>query len=187
MLLWVELPVWLPDPTPELEPRIKREFPRILEQMQGHPSVVLVSLGCELDSKVSSGILEEMYHLAKSTSNALVRDNSGSGECYDGLSVDFADFFDYHFYGDLQNMENLMEVFTPTWRSYRPWLYGEFCDSDTPARPRRRARAQGCGEALWEVDDPHTNPVSILKPDFRAGCHDERMEKSGTQGTISKR
>ena len=35
--LWVELPVWLPDPTPELEPRIKREFLRILEQMQGHP------------------------------------------------------------------------------------------------------------------------------------------------------
>ena len=30
-----------------------------------------MSLGCELDSKVSSGILEEMYHLAKSTSNAL--------------------------------------------------------------------------------------------------------------------
>lgn len=179
MLLWIELPVWLPDPTEELGPRIKREFPRILSQLQGHPSVVLISLGCELDSKVEGDILEEMYHLAKESSSALVRDNSGSGECYDGLSVDFADFFDYHFYGDLQNMENLMETFTPGWRSYRPWLYGEFCDSDTMRDLSVLRKRKGVERLWWEVDDPHTNPISILKPDFRAGCHEERMEQSG--------
>lgn len=179
VLLWVELPVWLPDPTPELEPRIRREFPRILRQLQGHPSLILVSLGCELDDKVSGGILEEMYHLAKDSTHTLVRDNSGSGECYGGLAVDFADFFDYHFYADLQNMENLMETFTPAWRGYRPWLYGEFCDSDT-MRDLQEVRAKkGVAHLWWESGEESKNPISILKPDFRANLHDERMQASG--------
>lgn len=179
IMLWIELPLWLPEPSEELEPRIRREFPAILKQIAGHPSVVMISLGCELDSKVSSEILEEMYHQAKHLSSALVRDNSGSGECYDGLSVDYADFFDYHFYGELQNMENLMEAFTPSWRSYRPWLYGEFCDSDTMRDLEQVRRAYGVDRLGWEVDDHSRNPVSLLKPDFYAGSHDLRMEKYG--------
>ena len=73
----------------------------------------MASLGCELDDKVGGAVLEEIYRLAKRELNCLVRDNSGSGECYGGLAVDYADFSDYHFYGELQNMENLMENFTP--------------------------------------------------------------------------
>lgn len=179
ILLWIELPLWLPEVSDELEPRIRREFPAILNQIAGHPSVILISLGCELDSKVSSEILEEMYHQAKNLSSALVRDNSGSGECYDGLAVDYADFFDYHFYGELQNMENLMESFTPSWRSYRPWIYGEFCDSDTMRDLKEVRRAYGTDHLWWERDDDSRNPVSLLKPDFYAGKHDARMEKSG--------
>lgn len=179
MLLWVELPVWLPDVTRELEPRIEREYPRIMRQMEGHPSVIMMSLGCELDSSVSSTILEAMYHLAKKTGNALVRDNSGSGECYGGLTVDYADYFDYHFYGDLQNMENLMESFTPGWRNYRPWVYGEFCDSDTMRDLKEVRRKKGVKKLAWEAADSSLNPISGLKPDFRAGVHDERMRESG--------
>ena len=37
MLLWIELPLWLPDVSDELEPRILREFPRLLNQIKGHP------------------------------------------------------------------------------------------------------------------------------------------------------
>lgn len=179
MLLWIELPLWLPEKSADLETRIRREFPAILNQIAGHPSVIMISLGCELDSKVSSEILEEMYHQAKNLSSALVRDNSGSGECYDGLAVDYADFFDYHFYGELQNMENLMESFTPSWRSYRPWIYGEFCDSDTMRDLSEVRRAYGVERLWWENADPSRNPVSLLKEDFYAGSHDERMEKYG--------
>lgn len=185
MLLWVELPLWLPDATPALPERIRREYPGILEQLAGHPSLVMLSLGCELDSRVDSGILEEMYHLARDKSDALVRDNSGSGECYGGLAVDFADFFDYHFYGDLQNMENLMEAFTPAWRNYRPWLFGEFCDSDT-LRDLKEVRARkGADPLFWEVYDPAGNPVCRLKPDFFLHRHDGNMEKSGIRKEFS--
>jgi len=179
ILLWVELPVWLPEPTVELEPRIRREYPRILKQIDGYASIVIVSLGCELDNKVSADILEEMYHYVKSQKNVLVRDNSGSGECYGGLSVDFADFFDYHFYADLQNMEQLLETFTPAWRNYRPWIFGEFCDSDTMRDLAVLRKSRGVEKLWWENQDISTNPICGLKPDFFAGEHDERMEKSG--------
>lgn len=179
ILLWVELPLWLPDLTDELEPRIKREYPRLLEQIAGHPSVVVESLGCELDDKVRPEILEEMYNLAKKTNNVLVRDNSGSGECYDGPTIDFADFSDYHFYGDLQNMENLMETFTPGWRQNRPWLFGEFCDSDTMRDMDVLRKEVKVEKFSWELDDPERNPVSQLKPDFFLHDHDARMMQSG--------
>lgn len=189
ILLWIELPLWLPDVTPKLQERIRREYPRILEQLSGHPSVVFLSLGCELDAKVDGGILKEMYDLAKSSTNALVRDNSGSGECYGGLATDYADFFDYHFYGELQNMENLMEGFTPTWRSYRPWLFGEFCDSDTMRDLDTVRKQKNTDHLFWERKDPATNPVSMLKPDFYLDKHDERMNGSGIRkefGLIGK-
>ena len=185
MMLWIELPLWLPEKTPELEKRIRREFPRLMEQIAGHPSVVMVSLGCELDSKVDSDVLEEMYLLAKEKLNILVRDNSGSGECYGGLSVDFADFSDYHFYGELQNMENLMEMFTPEWKKNRPWVYGEFCDSDTLRDLEPLRKEAGVERFFWELQDEEKNPICTLKPDFFLGEHDERMEKSGIRREFS--
>ncbi|GKX28229.1 hypothetical protein SH1V18_07090 [Vallitalea longa] len=179
VLLWVELPLWLQDVTDELANRIKREYPRILEQIAGYSSIILISLGCELDASIDSSILENMYHLAKESSQALVRDNSGSGECYDGLPIDFADFFDYHFYADLQNMENLLETFTPEWRNYRPWLFGEFCDIDTMRDLEEIRKEKGVDRLMWEIDEPSLNPVSKLKPDFFAGKHDSNMKKYG--------
>ena len=185
MLLWIELPLWLPDVSEELEPRILREFPRLLNQIKGHPSVVMASLGCELDDKVGGAVLEEMYRLAKRELNCLVRDNSGSGECYGGLAVDYADFSDYHFYGELQNMENLMENFTPVWKRNRPWIYGEFCDSDTMRDLAEVRGRMGKEELFWEKADPVENPISILKPDFYLGSHEERMKESGIRTDFS--
>lgn len=179
MLLWVELPLWLPEKTPELEKRIRREYPRLMEQIAGHPSVIMVSLGCELDAKVENSVLEEMYYLAKEKLGVLVRDNSGSGECYDGLTVDYADFSDYHFYADLQNMENLLETFTPVWKRNRPWVFGEFCDSDTLRDMKGLREEKNVEKFYWEEQDETRNPICILKPDFFLGEHDERMEKSG--------
>lgn len=179
MLLWVELPLWLPDKTPQLEERIRREFPRLLQQIAGHPSVVLLSLGCELDDKVEDGVLEEMYRLAKDTHGILVRDNSGSGECYGGLAVDYADFSDYHFYGELQNMEPILEAFTPVWKQNRPWMFGEFCDSDTLRDLQVLREKKGVERFPWELWDEVKNPICILKPDFFLGEHDARMEESG--------
>jgi hypothetical protein len=61
----------------------------------------------------------------------LVCDNSGSGEAYSGLSFDYADFLDYHFYSDLHYFVPLLDHFRRDWRPLRPWIFGEYCDSDT--------------------------------------------------------
>ena len=186
VMLWIELPLWLPEGTGELEGRIRREYPRILRQIAGHPSVCLVSLGCELDDSVDGALLCEMYELAKRSSRALVRDNSGSGECYGGLQVDWADFYDYHFYAELQNMENLIEMFTPGWRNTRPWLFGEFCDSDTLRDMAAVRRERGVKRLQWELDDPALNPISLLKPDFFMGRHERCMEESGIRADYER-
>lgn len=186
MLLWIELPLWLPEPNPELEARIRYEYPRILRQLQGHPSVCIVSLGCELNDSVPAELLEEMYHLAKETTGTLVRDNSGSGECYGGLVIDFADFYDYHFYADLQNFTPLVETFTPAWRNRRPWIFGEFCDIDTLRDLDEIRKEKGVEKLHWELNDTHKNPISTLKPDFILGKHDERMEKNGIRSRFER-
>lgn len=179
MLLWIELPLWMPIPAGLLDTRVRREYPRIMKQLSGHPCMIIMSLGCELDAKIDSKLLEEMYLLAKRTSRVLVRDNSGSGECYDGLNVDYADFSDYHFYGELHHMENMMENFTPSWKNIRPWLYGEFCDSDTMRDIKVLRKKQNVERFIWESDNPSFNPICMLKPDFFMNHHDKRLEESG--------
>lgn len=179
LLQWVELPLWLPEATPELPARIRREYPRIIRQLAGHPSIILTSLGCELDAGVGSELLCEMYHLLKDTTRTLVKDNSGSGECYDGLADEYADYFDYHFYADLNQLEPLLDTFTPTWRSDMPWLFGEFCDSDVLRDLSAVREAYGVERLEWEQNDPQTNPICLLKPDFYAHLHDGNMKKSG--------
>ena len=175
-LTWLELPLWLPRVTPQLERRMQREYPRILGQTAHHPSLVIASLGCELGADVNAGVLEGLYRLARDvTGGILVRDNSGSGECYGGLAADYADFSDYHFYADLQNLEPLLESFTPRWKTIRPWLFGEYADSDT-------WRVVGKEGPWWSRNDPDVNPVSAVKPDFRLHLQQERLLAPGVKG-----
>jgi hypothetical protein len=173
---WLELPLWLPKVTPLLEQRMEREYPRILGQTAHHPSLVIASLGCELGADVNAAVLERLYRLARDvTGGILVRDNSGSGECYGGLAADFADFSDYHFYADLQNLEPLLESFTPRWKTRRPWLFGEYADADT-------WRVVGPNGPWWSRNDADQNPVSAVKPDFRLHLQQERLSAPGVHG-----
>lgn len=163
MLVWQELPVWLPRTTPEFRKRMREQYPRIVRQLAGHPSLIIYTLGCEMDAGVDGEVLEELYNTVKHIAgNVLVRDNSGSGECYEGLAVDYADFYDYHFYTDLQNIEGLMDVFTPGWRDTRPWLYGEFCDSDTYRDTRMLHGMLKQSELWWLSGAGRDNPLSTV-------------------------
>lgn len=180
ILLWLELPLWIPEVTEKLKSRMEFEYPRIITQVAGHPSLIMYSLGCELNTDIDSSILKDMYHLTKQCSgNLLVRDNSGSGECYGGLTVDYADFYDYHFYGDIHNMENLIEAFTPEWREVRPWVFGEFCDIDTYRDIRKVKKAFNDEKLWWTLKHKRKNPVSYLKDDFQCELMEDRMIKSG--------
>jgi hypothetical protein len=138
MLLWVELPMWLPNPTPFFREQTPHEYERLVRQARGHPSVIVYTLGCELNRAVGADVLEPLYHMIKGLAgDALVRDNSGSGEAYGGLLNESADFYDYHFYSELQFFRGLLDSFSTRWRPEKPWLFGEFCDQDTFRDPKR--------------------------------------------------
>lgn len=131
MLLWLELPMWLPEVTPRLRAQAPLEYADILAAVHHHPAIVLYSLGCELNRAVDETLLGRLDAIVRGqTSGVLVCDNSGSGEAYGGLSTDYADFNDYHFYADLQYFEPLVDHFDRDWRAPRPWIFGEFCDAD---------------------------------------------------------
>lgn len=179
LMVWVEFPLWLPVDKGELEKRIRREYPRMIRKIAGHPSVLLTTIGCELNTVASGRILQDMYDLLKTETDTLVRDNSGSGDCYEGLHVDYADFWDYHFYSDLHQMEDLLKTFTPSWRMNRPWLFGEFCDSDTLRDMDEIRKVHAVNTLQWESEDPDRNPLVTLKPDFFLGSYEKDIRESG--------
>lgn len=149
MFLWLELPLWLPDVTPRLREQAARQYAAIVSAIHHHPSLVLISLGCELNHTVDADMLTQLNDIVRArTSGVLVCDNSGSGEAYGGLPFDFADFNDYHFYSDLQYFDPLVDHFRRDWRRPRPWLFGEFNDADDYRDLDEIAGAYG-GELPW--------------------------------------
>ncbi|HEX3054191.1 MAG TPA: hypothetical protein VHP83_26285 [Aggregatilineaceae bacterium] len=159
MLLWLELPLWLPDVTPRLMEHTLVEYPRIMAQVQHHPSIVIYSLGCELEKNVDPGWIAELNSLTRERAHdVLFCDNSGSGEAY-GYLGDLADFDDYHFYADIQYFEPLLNHFHRDWRRPRPLIFGEFCDMDDYRDPAD-LRAQYGGELPWWATEQ--NPIHPL-------------------------
>jgi hypothetical protein len=131
MFLWLELPMWLPQVTERLRAQAPGEYRDILREAHSHPSIVLYSLGCELGDNADAALLGQLDDLLRRNTNGILAcDNSGSGEAYGGLSFDYADFNDYHFYCDLHYFTPLVDHFRRDWRPPRPWIFGEFNDMD---------------------------------------------------------
>ena len=84
-------------------------------------------------------------------SGVLVCDNSGSGEAYGGLPFDFADFVDYHTYGEIHHFEPILDNWLRGWQAPRPWIFGETCDSDGFRDLSELTAANGGAKAV--VDD----------------------------------
>ncbi len=157
LFLWLELPMWLPRLTPEVRQQMRLEDRRILEQLAHHPSVVLVTLGCELNAEADRAFLGELYEDARlRMPEVLLRDNSGGGEAYGGLLDEHAEFYDHHFYCEAPTFGPLLDHFAPRWRPPAPWLFGEFCDSD--AFRDARAVGEALGRPWWLSADPQVNP-----------------------------
>ena len=159
MLLWLELPMWLPKVTPKLEALAQAEYAALLRRLHHHPSIVVLSLGCELNSDANATFLESLARLAREwLPNALLCDNSGSAEAYGGVATALSDFYDYHFYTDPHFFQPLVEHFDRGYRHAKPWLYGEFCDVDTG-----RDYSQWATAPWWLTD-----PVPLLRDDYLA-------------------
>lgn len=162
MLLWLELPLWLPQITPRLEQQALIEYDDIVAAAQHHPSVVIYSLGCELEANVDPGWLEQLNAVVRGhLGDELVCDNSGSGEAY-GCVTDLADFADYHFYCDMQFFEPLVDHFQRDWRAPRPLIFGEFCDADDYRRYDDLIAAHGGRLPWWMAEQNPLHPLSKL-------------------------
>ena len=160
MFLWLELPLWLPEVTPWLKQQAPVEYADIVAEAQRHPSVIIYSLGCELEANVEADWLAELNAIVRRrTSGVLVCDNSGSGEAY-GCSADLADFDDYHFYADLHYFEPLIDHFHRGWRPPRPTLFGEFCDADDYRDLDEVIAAFGGETPWWLVEQNPIHPLS---------------------------
>ena len=166
MLIWAELPMWLPEVTNELRIQAPREYAEIARLLAHHPSIVLYSLGCELNQDVDGGLIDQLNTAVRGEVNdVLLCDNSGSGESYGGLDFDLADFTDYHPYYDLHFFEPLLDNWRRDWQAPRPWIFGEFCDSDT-FRNLSEIIAANNGKRPWWLTTE--NPVSVWRSESKA-------------------
>lgn len=174
MMLWLELPMWLPSVDEEYRQRAKTEYRRILRRLRNHPSIVLYTLGCELSSEADAEFLRELYDIVKDeTHAALVRDNSGSAECYGGVDLEFADYHDYHFYAEAPVFTDLLDYFIPAYKSVKPLIFGEYCDSDTFRSVAEVKRRLG-RDLYWSHDDPVSNPQGV-RWDYNVVTNEERL------------
>jgi hypothetical protein len=171
MPLWLEMPLWLPHITPEFKAQALREYAAVFQRVHHHPSIAIVSLGCELNAQADGDFLRALHALARDWfPHALICDNSGSAEAYGGVDVPLSDFYDYHFYTDPPFFESLIHHFNRDYRAHKPWLYGEFCDADT-----LRDYHSAAGNAWWL-----THPTTTDHPDHAYQReHRDRLAAAG--------
>lgn len=161
ILLWVEMPMWLPHIGPNYLAQAAAEYRRILRRIRNHPSVLMYTVGCELSSEADASLLRSLYDLIKEeTGCPLVRDNSGSAEAYGGVDAEFADYHDYHFYAEANEFTDLLDYFLPWWKPIKPLVFGEYCDSDTFRSVDAISRALG-RTPYWALADPVENPQGV--------------------------
>ena len=177
MLLWQEWPMWQPDITPENCKNISSEYTEFTYLTRNHPSVVIYSLGCELSDVVDECLLSEInYSVRSSVKDVLVCDNSGSCESYGGLDFDFSDFTDYHPYFDLHYFEPLLDNWRRDWQVLRPWIFGEFCDSDTFRVVDEIIHANNGLKHWWMTTD---NPITEWRSESQAMLEvEDRLSKA---------
>jgi hypothetical protein len=180
IFLWQEWPMWLPQVDSDYAARAPAEYAEYMSLTHHHPSIVIYSAGCELDETVDGDLLERLSAVMRQrVSGTLFCDNSGMGEAYGGLQVDFADFADYHTYSDLDFFEEVLDHWRRDWLRPRPLIFGEFCDSDTYRDPEQ-IRNLSDGEELpgappwWLTND---NPVM----DWRTETHPVLYQKESIE------
>jgi hypothetical protein len=182
MLLWVELPMWQPQGTDFCRKQTPGEYERIVRQVAGHPSVALYTLGCEIGQGVDAAFLGDLYErVKKGTQGALVRDNSGSAECYGGPLPEHADYWDFHLYCDLPQARVTFDAFAPRWRAAQPFLFGEFNDQDAFRDLPGIVEARKEGAPWWAVANPKNNPQGV-RWEYGVTEQLKRMTDNGLNG-----
>ncbi len=166
IMVWQELPLWLPYDNGYLIDRIEKQFPAIVRQTISHPSLLYMSIGCELDSTVPSAIIDQIYKVISDyNTSVIICDNSGGGECFEGNTDTKSDIYDYHFYGEIHHMKRLIQEFSHESRTPKPWLFGEFNDMDTFRDTQSLQRALGTSP-FWTSTDFGVNLLRYVHRGF---------------------
>ncbi len=189
--VWIELPLWLPEIAADGWDAIAAEYERIVLQLRKHRCITIWTLGCELSASCPESFLISMFERVKQlTGSALVRDNSGGGECYGGLLKENADYYDYHLYCDLPFIRGSFDYFVPRWRTPQPWFFGEFCDADACRDLLAVKEANRVEFPWWFSRDPQVNPqgarwdmniLGVWENVQRYGLEDRLPELIGSQ------
>jgi len=184
MLIWQEWPMWLPHVTQQFRIHAPQEYQEMMKLTRHHPSIILYSLGCELNRDVDSDLLTSLHAIVRHEApDTLICDNSGSGESYGGLSLDLSDFIDYHPYFDLHYLEPLLDNWNRDWQPKRPWIFGEFCDSDG-FRDLEEIIRENNGQIPWWLT--RDNPITTWRPEARALVEEkERLQDAGVADKTS--
>ncbi len=166
IMVWQELPLWLPYDNGYLIDRIRMQFPAMIKQVIFHPSLLYMSIGCELDSTIPSNIINDIYsNISDYKSSVVICDNSGGGECFEGNTDTESDIYDYHFYGEIHHMKRLIHEFSHQSRVPKPWLFGEFNDMDT-FRNISGARTLAGNAPYWTNKDFEKNLLRYVHQGF---------------------
>src|SRR5205085_5499644 len=65
VFLWLEMPLWLPHLTPALRALALAEYAAVFRRIHHHPSIVVLSLGCELNAEADREFLRALSALAR--------------------------------------------------------------------------------------------------------------------------
>lgn len=166
MLIWQEWPMWLPKLTASSRLSLPKEYAELMHLTRHHPSVVIYSIGCELNASIDGPLLKHLNTIVRElSSGVLICDNSGSGEAYGGLPFDFADFVSYHTYADIHHFEPILDNWLRGWQAPRPWIFGETCDQDA-FRDHDELIAANGGQVPWWMTSEI--PVYDWRPEVKA-------------------
>lgn len=186
ILVWQELPLWLPYDNGYLFPRIAKQYPQMMNSIAHHPSLFMISIGCELDATIPKETLDGLYEqITKTNTQAIVCDNSGSGECYEGALHSESDIYDYHFYGEIHHMQQLIHEFKHASRKPKPWFFGEFNDMDT-FRDLRFVKSKSDEELYWASPDPSVNLLRYVHANAVSDMPIYHYEKIVKENDIEK-
>lgn len=154
---WVELPLWLPSVTMDLEEAFA-ECERIVRQYARHDRIVCWTCGCELSHSTSHEFRKRLFDRVRElTGCALVKDNSGGAEMYGGDLREYGTFYDFHPYCDTMFYPPVLESLMVGPREKMPILLGEYNDYDT-YRPLHKLRSE---EPFWASSDPKLNDQGV--------------------------
>ena len=165
MLQWIELPMWKPDITREFMRRACDEYERIVSVTAQHPSMIIHSLGCEVDHFAYQDRKALYDIVARLAPRCLVNDiggaNSEAGGEFNNVGDDStattAVMQDNHFETERHYLRDILNNFARPSSTGKAWLLGEFCGADT-FRNLIEIR-QRIGEQFWLKTNPEENPI----------------------------